>query len=552
MLMTGNEAVARGAFEAGVMFASGYPGTPATDILESLSHYPEVYANWSVNEKTALEMASGVSFAGKRSLVVMKHVGLNVAADPLMTLSYTGVRGGFVIAVSDDPGMYSSQNEQDSRLYSRMARIPMLEPSDSSEALVFTKQAFDISEKFDVPVLVRLTAAVSHSSSVAEISDRVEIKSKDVKKEPEKYVMLPPYCNQRRADLEERWNKLKKFSESFQLNKVEYLNSGKGVITSGMAYQYVKEALPEASVLKLAMTNPVPAELVKDFSKKPKELFVVEELEPFLEDSLKKEGINVIGKSQGLSNCGELSTGIVKDFLLNKNAQDKNNFPSEGGSFCAGCPYLGLFYCLSKEECFVFGDIGCYTLGARIFPNTIDTTLCMGAGISQAAGFLKANPGQKAIALIGDSTFFHAGIPAVINADYHKIPLTFVILDNKATAMTGGQPYAGIDLDLNSLLKSIGVKKIFETVQYDIPEIKNALKEAFYSREVSAIVLKGRCVVKGKTNPVKLNESLCNSCDNCLEIKCPALKKNGDRIIIESNCIGCGLCVSLCKRGAIG
>ena len=552
MLMTGNEAVARGAFEAGITFASGYPGTPATEILESLLYYPEVYANWSVNEKTALEMASGVSFAGKRALVVMKHVGLNVAADPLMTLSYTGVRGGLVIAVSDDPGMHSSQNEQDSRLYSKMANIPMLEPSDSSEALVFTKEAFDISEKFDVPVLVRLTAAVSHSSSVADINDRIEIKNKDVKKEPEKYVMLPPYCNQRRMDLEKRWDKLRKFSESFPFNTVEYSNSGKSVITSGIAYHYVKEALPEASVLKLAMTNPFPVKLAKEFAKKSKEVFVVEELEPFMEDSLKIEGINVIGKSQGLSNCGELSSRIVKDFLHNKNMRYNNNLPGEGGSFCAGCPYLGLFYCLSKQECFVFGDIGCYTLGARMFPNTIDTTLCMGAGISQAAGFLKANPGKKAIALIGDSTFFHAGIPGVINADYHKIPLTFVVLDNRATAMTGGQPYAGIDFELNGFLKSIGVKKIIETCPYDISEIKNALKELFSSREISAIILKGKCVVKGKANPIKIDESLCSMCNNCLEIKCSALKKINERIIIDSNCIGCGLCVSLCERGAIG
>lgn len=552
MLMTGNEAVARGAFEAGVTFASGYPGTPATEILEALSHYPEVYANWSVNEKTALEMASGVSFAVKRALVVMKHVGLNVAADPLMTLSYTGVRGGLVIAVSDDPGMHSSQNEQDSRLYSKMAKIPMLEPSDSNEALIFTKEAFNISEKFDTPVLVRLTAAVSHSSSVADINDRIEVKDKDVKKEPEKYVMLPPYCNKRRAELEKRWDKLRKFSESSQLNKVEYSSNGKGVITSGISYQYVKEALPEASVLKLAMTNPFPVELAKDFAGRFKELFVVEELEPFIEDSLKIAGINVIGKAQGLPNCGELSTEIVKDFLLNKNIQDNNNFSEEGGSFCAGCPYLGLFYCLNKEECFVFGDIGCYTLGARMFPNSIDTTLCMGAGISQAAGFLKANPGKKAIALIGDSTFFHAGIPAVVNADYHKVPLAFVVLDNRTTAMTGGQPYAGIDLDINVLLKSIGVRKIIEAGPYDINEIKNAVRESFSSREISAIVIKGRCVVKGKANYMKLNEALCNGCDNCLGIKCSALKKNDGKIIIESNCIGCGLCVSLCERGAIG
>lgn len=552
MLMTGNEAVARGAFEAGVTFASGYPGTPATEILESLSHYPDVYANWSANEKVALEMASGVSFAGKRSLVVMKHVGLNVAADPLMTLSYTGVRGGLVIAVSDDPGMHSSQNEQDSRLYSKMAKIPMLEPSDSHEALIFTKEAFSISEKFDTPVLVRLTASISHASSAADINDRIEIKNKDVKKEPEKYVMLPPYCNQRRIELERRWNKLRKFSESCTLNKVEHLSNGKGVITSGISYQYVKEALPEVSVLKLAMTNPFPVKLAKDFSGRFKELFVVEELEPFIEDALKIEGINVIGKSHGLPNHGELSTEVVKNFLLNKNIQADDNCPGEGGSFCAGCPYLGLFYCLNKEECFVFGDIGCYTLGARIFPNTIDTTLCMGAGISQAAGFLKANPGKKAIALIGDSTFFHAGIPAVVNADYHKVPLSFVILDNRTTAMTGGQPYAGIDLDINVLLKSIGVRKIIEIGPYDISKIKNTVREAFSSREISAIVLKGKCVVKEKSNCLKLNEALCNECNNCLEIKCSALKKNDGKIIIESNCIGCGLCVCLCERGAIG
>jgi len=566
-LMTGNEAVARGAYEAGVMFASGYPGTPATDILESLADYPPISTCWATNEKVAIEMASGASFGGKRAMVIMKHVGLNVASDPLMTLSYTGVRGGLVIVVSDDPGMHSSQNEQDSRLYSRMAKLPLLEPSDSNDALLLTKEAFMISEEFDTPVILRLTASISHTSSVVELGEMDYPKGMEIKSEPEKYVMLPPFCIQRRIEVEKRWLRLIEFSESSRFNRIEDGPFNEiGVLTSGISYQYVKEAMPHIPVLKLAITNPLPLNLIRRFSAMVKRLFVVEELEPFMEDAIRAEGIEVIGKRQGLPTHGELSTSAVRNFITNGKTQftvhgsrfmdhdsrNCDNTLSEGGSFCPGCLYLGLFYCLQRLDCFVFGDIGCYTLGARVFPGSIDTTLCMGAGISQATGFLKVNRDRRAIAVIGDSTFFHSGIPGIINAVHHKIPITVIILNNRTTAMTGGQTYTGIDIDLKGLLRAMGVKRIIEIPPYDISLIMDTLEGSLSYDELSVIILKGECSVKAESRGLKLDETICNGCRKCIEIRCPAIRDRDGKISIEAGCTGCGLCASFCQMGAIG
>ena len=567
-LLTGNEAAAQGAYEAGVSVATGYPGTPSTEVLEFLMPLSGVYAEWSANEKTALEMASGASFGGKRALGVMKHVGLNAAADPLMTLSYTGVRAGLVIVVSDDPGMHSSQNEQDSRLYGRFAKVPVLEPSDSEEALAFTKEAFSISEEFDIPVIVRLTAAVSHSASLAQTGRRTAHEIAPWK-EPRKYVMLPPYCNERRGLLEERLRRLKEFSDSFPHNRAEFGSPDTGIVTAGISYQYVKEAFPEASVFKVSMSYPMPLGAIKEFSKKVKRLSVIEELEPYMEDAIRAGGIEVRGQypiSQEAvpplphgelsgGQCplphGELSVSSIKKSLAGE-MPEEGPILGEGGAFCAGCPYLGVFYCLKRTDCFVFGDIGCYTMGALLFPGSMDTTLCMGAGISQAVGFLKARPEGRAFAVIGDSTFFHSGIPAVINALHHKTPLPLIILDNGVTAMTGGQSYAGKEINLKGLLHALGLKDVGEINPYDIKSISIAIHEALNSALPSAIIIKGRCAVKERPKNMAVDPALCDGCMECLELKCPALVRENGAVAVRAGCTGCGLCASVCRRDAVG
>ncbi len=544
-LLTGNEAAAQGAYEAGVSVATGYPGTPSTEVLESLMKSSGVYAEWSSNEKTALEMASGASFGGKRALVSMKHVGLNAAADPLMTLSYTGVRAGLVIVVSDDPGMHSSQNEQDSRFYGLFAKVPVLEPSDSEEALLFTKQAFSISEEFDTPVIVRLTAAVSHSASLAETGERAEHEIAPWK-EPEKYVMLPPYCNERRAGLEERLGRLREFSDSFPHNRAEYGTGETGIVTSGISYQYVKEAFPEASVFKVSMSYPMPLGAIKEFSKRVKRLSVIEELEHYMEDAIR--GGTAPSDFGGTAPSDRPRAGAANGATAPS--------PEEGGAFCAGCPYLGVFYCLKRTDCFVFGDIGCYTMGARLFPGSMDTTLCMGAGISQAVGFLKARPEGKAIAVIGDSTFFHSGIPAVVNALHHKTPLSLILLDNGVTAMTGGQSYAGKGINLEGLLHALGLKNVSEVNPYDIKNISVAIHKsldgALNSALPSAIIIRGRCAVKERPKNMAVDPALCNGCMECLELKCPALVRENGAVAVRAGCTGCGLCASVCRRDAVG
>lgn len=551
-LLTGNEAVARGAFEADVAFASGYPGTPATEIIEQLARCNDVSTCWAANEKVALEMASGASFAGRRSIVAMKHVGLNVASDPLMTLAYTGVRAGILIAVSDDPGMHSSQNEQDSRLYGDMAKVPVLEPSDSKEAYLLTKEGLKISEQFDIPVILRLTASISHTSSLVETAERHNTPYIQISKQPEKYVMLPPFCNQRRIDLLTRIENLRRFSDEFVFNTVEYNSAEIGIITSGISYQYVKEAMPEASVLKIAMTNPLPIQTIKSFSKKIKILYVIEELEPFMERAIRAEGIRVNGNKNRLKAYGELSVSKAKDLIYNHKLSHPEIKTHCNNNFCPGCPYLGIFYILQKCKLYVFGDIGCYTLAARTFEGSIDTTLCMGAGISQAAGFLRARPEEKAVAVIGDSTFFHSGIPALINAVHHEVPLTVIILDNRCAAMTGGQPYTGINMEIKKLIESTGVKNITEIDSYDMFSFKQSLEKSVCADKTSVIILKGRCVIHEKTKPKSIDMKTCDICGDCLKIRCPSLNIENGTLLINSSCIGCSLCSALCIKGAIG
>lgn len=550
-LLTGNEAVARGAFEAGITFAAGYPGTPATEIIEEIQRFPEVTACWAANEKVALEMASGASFAGQRSIVVMKHVGLNVAADPLMTLAYTGVRGGIVIAVADDPGMVSSQNEQDSRLYGRMAQIPVLEPSDSAEALVFTKEAFGISERFDIPVMVRLTTAISHSASPVETDGRRSLRNIEPFKEPSKYVMLPPFCNQRRLDLISRFGNLQRYSEEFPLTVAELRSAEVGVVTAGVSYHYVREAFPDASVLKIAMTNPLPLGLVRRFSEGLENLHVVEELGPVMEHTIRAAGIRVSTGGMRLPRTGELSVRTLQDSLAGRVEGGQEMREPSIGAFCPGCFYLSVFMVLRNSGLFVFGDIGCYTLAARTFKGSIDTTLCMGAGISQAAGFLRARPGDKAVAIIGDSTFFHSGIPALINAAYHELPVTVVILDNGSTAMTGGQPHAGMRVDMKALLLASGIRHIEEIDSPSPTVFEESLRLAVTSGKPSVIITRGRCVIHNRPNPRSVNGDLCDACGECLAIGCPPLSVQGGTVHIGRTCVGCNLCSSLCKRGAI-
>ncbi|MEW6108240.1 MAG: indolepyruvate ferredoxin oxidoreductase subunit alpha [Nitrospirota bacterium] len=551
-LLSGNKAVATGAYEAGAVFASGYPGTPATEIIEHLVQYQDISACWAANEKIALEMASGASFAGKRSIVAMKHVGLNVASDPLMTLAYTGVRAGLLIAVSDDPGMNSSQNEQDSRLYGHMANVPVLEPSDSNEAYLLTKEGFRISEKFDTPVILRLTASISHTSSIVETCGKDNVADKEVFKEPSKYVMLPPFCNQRRIDMLARLRNLEGFSDEFGFNRVEFNSEEIGIITSGISYQYAKEAVPDASVLKISMTNPLPLGMIRSFSEKIKRIYVIEESGPFMEKTIRAEGINVAVGNERLKVHGELSITDIRDFFYNNKPQASSAGSPDDGTFCPGCPYLGVFCILRNSGIYIFGDIGCYTLAAKTFEGSIDTTLCMGAGISQAAGFLKSRPHEKAVAVIGDSTFFHSGIPALINVVHHGIPVTVIILNNRSTAMTGGQPYTGINIELAKLVESTGVRDITEVDFYDISSFRKILETCVSGNETSVIILNGECVIHNNPNPKIINSLICDLCGECLKIKCPSLNIRNSSLHIDPDCIGCGLCSALCMKGAIG
>ena len=570
-LMLGNEAVARGLYEAGCSFVSSYPGTPSTEITEYVAKYNEVYAEWAPNEKVAMEAAFGAALAGSRSFCGMKHVGLNVAADPLFTISYTGVNAGMVIAVADDAGMHSSQNEQDSRHYAMSSKIPMLEPSDSAEALEFTKLAFDLSEQFDTPVLVKMCTRIAHSQSVVTTGDRVEVK-KDYQKTPSKYIMMPGNAKLRHPVVEERTKALTEYAETAAINVLEAGQSNeKGIITSSTSYQYVKEVLGDKyPVYKLGMIWPMPKKAILDFANSVDELIVVEELDGFIEAHCQSLGLSPKGK-KAFGMIGELSQNIVrekfdKDILCGTKVDAV--IPNRPPVMCAGCPHRGLFYTLAKNKITVIGDIGCYTLGAVPPLNAIDAVVCMGASISGLHGFNKANNGEsdgKSVAVIGDSTFMHSGMTGLINIAYNSSNSTVIILDNSITGMTGHQqnPTTGYNLkgdpatkiNLEALCKAVGINRVREVDPYDLKECETAIKEELAADEPSVIISRRPCALLKyvkHNKPLIVDSDKCKSCKMCMRIGCPAISmKNGKAVIDNTLCTGCGVCEQLCKFGAL-
>ncbi len=570
IIMLGNEAIARGVYEAGVKVSSAYPGTPSTEISEYLSKYQEVYTEWAPNEKVATEVAFGASLAGVRSLACMKHVGLNVASDPLYTFSYTGVNGGAVLVVADDPGLASSQNEQDTRMIARAAHIPVIEPSDSMEAKEFVKFAYELSEKYDTPVILRTTTKLSHSQSIVELNDRVEKIDKDYERDVKKYVMMPASAIGRHVIVEERDNKLSVDGCSFSINKVEINDKKIGFITSGIAYQYVKEVCPNASVLKLGLVNPLPKKLIEDFIKQVDVVYVFEELEPVIEEQVRSWGYDVKGKEL-FTRQGEYSANMLKKVLYNTNeiVFEKQETPNRPPILCPGCPHRSVFSVLNKLKIHAAGDIGCYTLGAVAPLGVIDTTLCMGASISTLHGIEKAKGKEfikNWVAVIGDSTFLHTGINSLINLVYNKATGTVIILDNRTTGMTGHQEHAATGktlkgeetnaIDLQSLCQAVGVKNVVSIDAFDIVNLEKNIKESVNSNTLTVIIAKAPCaLLKGQKFPYKCvcDSEKCKKCGMCLRIGCPAITKQPDGTvrIDETMCNGCGLCKSYCKFNAI-
>lgn len=571
-LMLGNEAVARGLYEAGCSFVSSYPGTPSTEITECAAKYPEIYAEWAPNEKVAMEAAFGACLAGKRSFCGMKHVGLNVAADPLFTISYTGVNAGMIIAVADDAGMHSSQNEQDSRHYAMAAKIPMLEPADSAEGLEFAKLAYELSEKFDTPVLLKMCTRVAHSQSVVEPGERVEAPAKPYEKNGPKYIMMPGNAKRRHPIVEERTNALIAYAETTPLNRVEKGSDHKmGIITSSTSYQYVKEVCGDRfPVLKLGMIWPMPEKLIKDFAAGVEQLVVVEELDGFIEAHCRSLGLSPVGKDT-FSCIDELNQNTVAEKLgipYEKGTALQENIPPRPPVMCAGCPHRGLFYTLAKNKLTVLGDIGCYTLGAVAPLAAIDTTICMGASVSGLHGFNKASGGAtegKSVAVIGDSTFMHSGVTGLINIAYNESNSTVIILDNSITGMTGHQqnPTTGFNLkgdpctkiDLESLCRSVGINRVRVVDPYNLAECDQAVKEELAVSEPSVIISRRPCAllkyVKHKA-PLIANSDKCVGCKSCMRIGCPAISiVDGKAKIDNTLCVGCGVCQQLCKFDAL-
>ena len=567
MLMLGNEAVARGLFEAGCSFVSSYPGTPSTEITEAIAKYPEVYAEWAPNEKVAMESAFGASLAGKRTFCGMKHVGLNVAADPLFTIAYTGVNGGMVIGVADDAGMHSSQNEQDSRHYAKAAKIPMLEPADSAEALAMAKLAYDLSEQFDTPVLLKMCTRVSHSQSVVEPGERIEV-SKTYEKTPQKYIMMPGNAKKRHPIVEERTAKLVEWAETCEINRLENgADKSMGIITSSTSYQYVKEVCGDQyPVLKLGMIWPMPVQKIRDLAASVDKLVVVEELDGFIEEHCRNLGLEVIGKDK-FSCIDELSQNKVAAGLDKCVAQGQKldeAIPARPPVMCAGCPHRGLFYTLAKNKVTALGDIGCYTLGAVPPLGALDTTICMGASISGLHGFTKAG-GGKAVAVIGDSTFMHSGVTGLINAAYNESDSTIIIVDNSITGMTGHQqnPTTGFNLkgdpctkiDLETLCKAVGIRRVRVVDPYNLAQCDEALKEELAADEPSVIISRRPCALLKyvkHNKPVVIDPNKCVGCKSCMKIGCPAISMvDGKAKIDNTLCTGCGVCGQLCKLGAI-
>ncbi len=569
--MIGNEAFARGLYEAGCSLASSYPGTPSTEITEFVAKYDEVYAEWAPNEKVAMEVAIGASIAGARSFCAMKHVGLNVAADPLYTVSYTGVNGGLVIGVADDPGMHSSQNEQDSRHHAIASKVMMVEPSNSVECKDFVKRAFELSEQFDTPVIVRLSTRVAHSQNSVELCERQQVEIKEYVKNPAKYVMMPANAKGRHVFVEQRMADIAAFAENCDLNRVEYNSDEIGVITSGAAYEYAKEALGnDVSYLKLGIVNPLPVEIFKDFCAKHKKVYVIEELDGIIENHCKALGLDVAGKEIfGL--IGELSPSIIASKLLGKEVEYDDfgeNVPVRPPVMCAGCPHRGLFYVLSKLKLTVSGDIGCYTLGASAPLSAMDTTICMGASISALHGFNKVRKEQSektSVAVIGDSTFMHSGITGLVNIAYNATNSTVIILDNSITGMTGHQqnPTTGKNLKgdvaakvcLEDLCKAVGINRVRVVDPYNLAQTEEAVREEIAIAEPSVIISRRPCALLKyvKHNaPLKVESDKCRTCKMCMKLGCPAISiKNGKAVIDGTQCVGCGICKELCKFDAI-
>ena len=568
-LMLGNKAVARGLYEAGVCFISSYPGTPSTEVTEEAAKYDEIYCEWAPNEKVAMESAFGASLAGRRSFCAQKHVGLNVAADPLYTMSYTGVNAGMVIVVADDAGMHSSQNEQDSRHHAIAAKVPMIEPSDSAEALEFTKLAYEISEKFDTPVLLKMCTRVAHSQSLVETGDR-NVPDFPYEKNIGKYVMMPGNAKKRHPIVEERTQKLIEYAENCPLNRVEMGGTEIGIITGSTSYQYVKEVFGDSvSVLKLGMTNPLPNQLIKDFAAKVDKLFVVEELDPIIENHVKALGLLVTGKEL-LPVCDEFSQNLIAK-AFGKDTNDSfaldDAIPNRPPVMCAGCPHRGLFYTLKKNNCTVLGDIGCYTLGAVPPLGAIEMTLCMGASIGAVHGFNKVRGKEsenKTVAVIGDSTFMHSGMTGLANVAYNQSNSTIVIVDNSITGMTGHQqnPTTGYNIkgdpagkiDLEALCRAMGFERVRVVDPYNLDQCDKVLKEELAAAAPSVIISRRPCALLKyvKHNPpLSINRNKCVGCKSCMKIGCPAISmKDGKATIDNTLCVGCNVCSQLCPVGA--
>ncbi len=570
-LMLGNEAVARGLYEAGCAVVSSYPGTPSTEITEQVSRFNEIYSEWAPNEKVALEVAIGASIAGKRAFCAMKHVGLNVAADPLFTVSYTGVTGGLVIAVADDPGMHSSQNEQDSRHYAIAAKLPMLEPTDSAQCKEFVKLAFELSERFDTPVILRLTTRISHSQSIVDTTDRVEFTPISYKKDTAKYVMMPAMAKARHIVVEQRTLDLTAYAEETTLNQIIYKDKKIGVITSGVAYQYTREVLGDnASYLVLGMVNPLPVKLIQEFANEVETLYVIEELDDIIESHCRKHSIKVIGKDL-FPVIGEFSQGLIAKKLGFKPPEVKvleDNIPIRPPVMCAGCPHRGIFYILSKNKYIVSGDIGCYTLGALQPLGAMDCTICMGSSISGLHGINKALNTEsqgKSVAVIGDSTFIHSGVTGLIDIAYNQSNSTVIILDNSITGMTGHQqnPTTGLDIKgdpagkicLEELCKAVGIKRVTVVDPYDLKLCEKVIKEELAAEEPSVIIARRPCALLKtvKSNPpLSVDRDGCKNCKACMKIGCPAISIHDNKAEIDKTlCVGCDVCVGLCAFGAI-
>ena len=569
-ILLGNEAIARGAYEAGVKVSAAYPGTPSTEVSESLVQYDEIYAEWAPNEKVATEVAIGASIAGVRSMCVMKHVGMNVAADPLYTAAYTGVRGGLVLVVADDPGMYSSQNEQDSRMVARAAMVPIVEPSDSAEAKEFMKYAYDLSEKYDTPVILRSTPRLSHSQGLVELEERAEPFDIPYERDMAKYVMMPGNAIKRHVVVEARMKQMAEDANSLPINRVEYNDLSVGFITNGIAYQYVKEAMPQASVLKLGLLNPLPRKLIEEFAAKVDKLYIFEELEPVVEEQVKSWGIQKAVGKEIFTVQGEYSANLIRERVLGQTSQvDKAaQVPARPPILCPGCPHRSVYAVLNKLKIHAAGDIGCYTLGAVAPLSVIDTTICMGAS-STLHGMEKAKGREYIkswVAVIGDSTFMHTGINSLMNMVYNQATGTVIILDNSTTGMTGHQDHAATGktlkgqvvpaINIYGLCKSLGIEHVCEVDAFDQAELERVIKEEVARDAVSVIITKAPCaLLKGIKFPNKCRPlpDKCKKCGACLRPGCPALTKNEDGTISidETMCNGCGLCKQLCKFDAI-